>query len=124
VYDTPTWPWGGRKDRARTPGLWIATNVLPTTGGHPFYQRLNQMLDRHGFDEFVEAQCAPFYAAKLRRPSLTPGTSNSTSFALPWKNDPCGNIVASRSRDVWSAMSGRPKLPKIGEEMRGDGARC
>jgi transposase len=65
---------GRRKDRARTPGLWIATNELPVTGGHPFYQRLNQELETHGFDEFVEAQCAPFYAAKLGRPSLTPGT--------------------------------------------------
>jgi transposase len=65
---------GRRKDRARTPGLWIATNELPATGGHPFYQRLNQILDAHGFDDFVEAQCAPFYAAKLGRPSLTPGT--------------------------------------------------
>lgn len=65
---------GRRKDRARTPGLWIATNELPVTGGHPFYQRLNQVLDQHGFDEFVEAQCAPFYAAKLGRPSLLPGT--------------------------------------------------
>jgi transposase len=65
---------GRRRDRARTPGLWIATNELPTTGGHPFFQRLNQVLDTHGFDDFVEAQCAPFYAAKLGRPSLTPGT--------------------------------------------------
>ena len=32
---------GRRKDRARTPDLWIATNDLPRTGGHPFYQRLN-----------------------------------------------------------------------------------
>jgi transposase len=32
------------------------------------------VLDQHGFDEFVEAQCAPFYAAKLGRPSLLPGT--------------------------------------------------
>ena len=65
---------GRRKDRARTPGLWIATNELPTTGGHPFYQRLNQVLDQHGFDDFVEAQCAPFYAATRGRPSLMPGT--------------------------------------------------
>ena len=65
---------GRRKDQARTPGLWIATNELPVTGGHPFYQRLNQVLDAQGFDEFVEAQCTPFYAAKLGRPSLTPGT--------------------------------------------------
>ncbi len=65
---------GRRKDRARTPGLWIATNELPPTGGHPFYQRLNQVLDAHAFDEFVEAQCAPFYATTVGRPSLTPGT--------------------------------------------------
>src|ERR671912_205065 len=64
---------GRRKNRARTPGLWIATNELPRTGGHPFYQRLNQVLDAHEFDAFVEGQCAPFYAAKLGRPSLTPG---------------------------------------------------
>jgi transposase len=65
---------GRRKDRGRTPGLWIATNELPRTGGHPFYQRLNQVLDAHAFDEFVEAQCAPFYAETVGRPSLTPGT--------------------------------------------------
>jgi transposase len=64
---------GRRKDRARTPSLWIAANDLPATGGHPFYQRLNRVLDDHGFDEFVEAQCASFYAATLGRPSLTPG---------------------------------------------------
>ena len=63
-----------RKGRARTPGLWIATNALPVTGGHPFYQRLNQVLDTHAFDAFVEAQCAPFYAATVGRPSLLPGT--------------------------------------------------
>lgn len=65
---------GRRKDRARTPGLWIAANELPATGGHPFYQRLNHVLDTHGFDEFVEGQCAGFYATSVGRPSLTPGT--------------------------------------------------
>src|SRR5215211_5808700 len=65
---------GRRKDRARTPDLWIATNDLPRTGGHPFYRRLNEVLDTHGFDDFVEAQCAPFYATTIGRPSLTPGT--------------------------------------------------
>jgi transposase len=65
---------GRRKDRAWTPELWIAANELPRTGGHPFYVRLNQVLDQHGFDDFVEAECAPFYAARLGRPSLTPGT--------------------------------------------------
>ena len=31
------------------------------------------MLDAHGFDEFVEGQCVPFYADGVGRPSLTPG---------------------------------------------------
>lgn len=65
---------GRRRDRTRTPGLWIATNELPRTGGHPFYQRLNTILDTHDFDAFVEAQCASFYADHVGRPSLTPGT--------------------------------------------------
>ena len=65
---------GRRKDRARTPGLWIATNELPVTGGHSFYHRLNQVLDTHGFDPFVEGQCEAFYATTIGRPSLTPGT--------------------------------------------------
>ena len=65
---------GRRRNRARTPGLWIATNELPVTGGHPVYQRLHQILDTHAFDAFVEARCAPFYAATVGRPSLPPGT--------------------------------------------------
>ena len=73
TYYTPGMVMGRRKDRARTPGLWIAANEVPPTE-HPFYQRLNQVLEAHAFDDFVEAQCAPFYATTIGRPSLTPGT--------------------------------------------------
>jgi hypothetical protein len=61
---------GRRKDRARTPGLSIATKVLPATGGHPFYQRLHRVLDGHAFGDFVEDQCAPDAATAVpnRRP--------------------------------------------------------
>ena len=52
---------GRRTDRAWTPGLWIAANALPPTGGHLFYQRLNHTLDALAFDDFVEAQGAPFF---------------------------------------------------------------
>ena len=37
------------------------------------YARLNRVLDDAGFDTFVEAQCAPFYADGIGRPSLAPG---------------------------------------------------
>jgi len=46
---------------------------MPTAPGHPFYKRLNEILDKAGFDSFCEASCAGFYHAKLGRPSLAPG---------------------------------------------------
>ena len=53
--------------------MWVATADLPMGAGHPFYERLNRVLDEAGFDAFVEGQCAPFYAATVGRPSLAPG---------------------------------------------------
>lgn len=53
--------------------LWIATSELPTSPGHPFYTRLNAVLDAADFDRFVEGQCRTFYAPVMGRPSLAPG---------------------------------------------------
>src|SRR5258706_1712665 len=54
------------------PPLWIATSDLPASPGHPFYTRLNAVLDAHGFDRFAEDQCREFYAKVMGRPSLPP----------------------------------------------------
>ena len=40
---------------------------------HPFYQRLNELLDGEKFDELVEGLCRKFYAATMGRPGLVPG---------------------------------------------------
>src|SRR6266849_1293787 len=64
---------GTRKQREKQEDLWIAHTELAAAPGHPFYQRLNELLEAEGFDEFVEGRCAKFYAAKYGRPSLTPG---------------------------------------------------
>jgi transposase len=53
--------------------LWVATAELPKSPGHPFYTRLNALLDAAGFDRFVEGQCVRFYAPVMGRPSLAPG---------------------------------------------------
>src|SRR4030081_438149 len=53
--------------------LWVATAELPKSPGHPFYTRLNALLDANDFDEFVEGQCVRFYAPVMGRPSLAPG---------------------------------------------------
>lgn len=63
----------GRRTRERQPALWVATTDLPTAASHPFYRRLNQLLAAHGFDDFVEQQCASFYAETMGRPGLAPG---------------------------------------------------
>ena len=64
---------GTRKQREKQEGLWIAQTELASAPGHPFYQRLNELLEAERFDEFVESRCAKFYAARYGRPSLTPG---------------------------------------------------
>jgi len=53
--------------------MWIVTRDLARSPGHPFYQRLNELLEREKFDEFVEGLCRKFYAPRFGRPSLAPG---------------------------------------------------
>jgi transposase len=53
--------------------LWVATSDLPKSPGHPFYTRLNTLLDAHEFDRFVEDGCRQFYAPVMGRPGLAPG---------------------------------------------------
>src|ERR1039457_3062052 len=64
---------GRRQHRERQEDLWVAHRELATAPGHPFYERLNAVLDAEGFDRFVEDLCVKFYAARFGRPSLTPG---------------------------------------------------
>lgn len=62
----------GKRRRQQQGSLWVATARLARGPGHPFYRRLNELLDEHGFDAFVEAECAAYYAGLLGRPSLPP----------------------------------------------------
>jgi len=64
---------GTRKDRERQEDLWVAYTEMAVGPGHPFYVRVNELLDEEGFDAFVEKLCARFYAEKMGRPGLTPG---------------------------------------------------
>ena len=62
----------GRREREPQQTLWVATDQIRSSG-HVFYDKLNALLNAHGFDDFVEQQCEPFYAEKMGRPSLEPG---------------------------------------------------
>jgi hypothetical protein len=61
------------KRQPKQPALWIATPDLPAAPGHPFYQKLNALLEEAGFDRFVEERCRPYYADGVGRPGIPPG---------------------------------------------------
>jgi len=64
---------GTRKDQEQQEEMWIPQASLAKGASHPFYQRLNQLLEESHFDEFVEGRCRRFYAERRGRPSLAPG---------------------------------------------------
>ncbi len=53
--------------------LVIALQDLPPPPAHPFYTRLNTLLDEAGFEPFVEGLCRPYYAEGFGRPGVPPG---------------------------------------------------
>jgi hypothetical protein len=63
----------GKRKRDRQPAMGGPTTDLPTAASHPFYRRLNRLLQEHGFDDFVEALCAGSCAETMGRPNLAPG---------------------------------------------------
>jgi transposase len=62
----------GKRKGEQAP-MWVASADLPASPGHPFYAKLNAILDEAGFDRFAEAECQQFYAPVMGRPSLPPG---------------------------------------------------
>ena len=61
------------KRKGRQQAMWVSVADLPEGPGHPFYRRVNAVLDAAEFDRYAEGLCRRFYARKLGRPSLAPG---------------------------------------------------
>jgi transposase len=63
------------KRRARQESLFVSTEGLPKSQGHPFYKRLNQLLAEAGFDRWIENRCQQYYEQEETRgqPSTPPG---------------------------------------------------
>ena len=62
----------GRPRRRRQRDLFVSRESLARRRGHPFYERLNEVLEGGGFDGFVEESCREFYAERMGWPSLSP----------------------------------------------------
>ncbi|MGC2172057.1 MAG: transposase [Candidatus Sulfotelmatobacter sp.] len=65
----------GKRKEQRQEALFVATNGLATSPGHPFYRKLNELLAEAGFDRWIEDRCRQSYATEEKRgqPSIPPG---------------------------------------------------
>ncbi len=65
----------GRRPRERQEALFIASEGLGQSPGHPFYRKLNELLAEAGFDRWIEGRCQRYYATEENRgqPSIPPG---------------------------------------------------
>ena len=63
------------KRKQRQEALFVMTEGLPKSAGHPFYQRLNALLAEAEFDHWIERRCQQYYqqAEKRGQPSIPPG---------------------------------------------------
>ena len=61
------------KQGDRNGKMFWAWDEIPKSPGHAFYDRLQSLLSKAGFDRFAEQLCAPFYASRKGRPSIPPG---------------------------------------------------
>src|SRR5437762_1667088 len=64
---------GKRKPVQET--LFISHDNLPRSAGHPFYVKLNEVLEEAEFDRWLEKRCEEYYAEEEKRgqPSIPPG---------------------------------------------------
>lgn len=62
---------GKRKPKQEV--LWVSTQEIPKGASHPFYGKVNEVLERHKVDRRLEHLCGRFYKPVFGRPSMAPG---------------------------------------------------
>src|ERR1700694_2374109 len=61
------------KRKAKQQGLWVSTNEIPKAASHPFYAKVNEVLEQRKLDRRLEHLCRRVYKPVLGRPSMAPG---------------------------------------------------
>src|SRR5438105_4187 len=61
------------KRRQKQTSLWVEASQLQARGRHPFYSRVNEVLDGAKVDTYAELICRKYYAKTMGRPSIAPG---------------------------------------------------
>ncbi len=61
------------KRKAKQQDLWVSTSEIPKAASHPFYAKVNEVLERYQVDRRLEHLCRRFYKPTFGRPSISPG---------------------------------------------------
>src|SRR5947207_15681907 len=61
------------KRRQKQTSLWVEASRLQARERHPFYSRVNEILEGAKFDTYAERICRKYYAKAMGRPSIVPG---------------------------------------------------
>ena len=61
------------KRKAKQAELWVSTSEIPKAASHPFYAKVNEVLEERKLDRRLEHLCRRFYKPVLGRPSMAPG---------------------------------------------------
>jgi hypothetical protein len=93
----------GKRKSEQTP-MWVPTTELPVSPGHPFYTKLNAVLEDAGFDRFAETECQQFYAPVMGRPSLPPGLSAQNPLLQAWPLSASDGRTGFGSRSAWRPL--------------------
>ena len=95
------------KRKPRQESLFVSTDRLAPSAGHPFYQKLNALLAEAGFDRWAESRCVEYYeqAEKRGQPSLPPGVYFRMLFVGYFENIDSQRGIAWRCADSLSLRS-------------------
>ncbi len=90
------------KRKAKQQGLWVSSSEIPKTAGHPFYAKVNEVLERHQVDRRLEHLCRRFYKPVLGRPSIAPGVYFRMLLIGFFEGIDSERGIAWRVADSWS----------------------
>ena len=61
------------KRKPKQEPLFFSTQEIPRAASHPFYAKVNEILERYKLDKRLEHLCKRFYKPVMGRPSMVPG---------------------------------------------------
>jgi transposase len=61
------------KRKSKQQDIWVNSAEIPKAAAHPFYAKVNEVLEQHKIDRRLEHLCRRFYKPVFGRPSMAPG---------------------------------------------------